>query len=433
MALNNLITLWDATADDGTNLSELVMTTSELSISAGVDSLYATGSWTLYGGSSLLESGTFIVGRRIDFEFRTAFGSSVIKKPMCIYKVIGQGGTSARVVPGVFQILLVSPWYFNQKIDSKAYVGRVSDILRQMKDDELAPRQSFNSYNIWDSADDEDSIRWRTLMTPGKFIETRLKQYMKGEDFCPSFIYVDDYNEFNAISIKYISTLTKYKAIPMGLEIGEGSGITPDNIIVFNEIQSSFDGEILWKNINPGITYNYGMIDSAPARKIKTPLEDTLSKITPMLSGKPGYTFVTTNRSFFPEEYSRIITDDSSRPRADVINGLMYHYGHEILSGISINLVCDYCDKNILGKFVNLNLDSDELNEPGNPVSPSIYTHTDWLCSKVSHVFQGVTSRTAVTLTAPSLEEGASSNRKSSNYLKLSGQSPKADSYNSYA
>ena len=191
---------WQVYVETGEDLTALKAATKVLNIVSNVNSLYTTGTWTFNAPSNYIEDGTLIVGKDLTFVFSQDYSPDSVK-PLSIFKIEAGPGTSGRTIPGLVTITLISPWYFKQKIGSRAYTGRITDILRTMYDAELS--SFILNAEINQSADDI-LTRWRTYMTPGKFIEDRLRFHMRGENYCPPFIYTDDTHKFVATSTNIV-------------------------------------------------------------------------------------------------------------------------------------------------------------------------------------------------------------------------------------
>lgn len=407
----------------GVDLTSLTFSTTKLEISSNVESLYVTGEWSFNASNTLIENGTFVIGKTISFIF-TDNKNNTIERKLSILKIDAGPGLSGRTIPGLITLTLISPWYFYQSIRSKAYRGRVSDILKQMMIEEMTGY--FNAYEINDSTD-QSLIRYRTFMTPGKFIEDRLRSHMRGEDFCPTFIYTDDYNRFVATSFNTIkSKYKRIKAFDPGLKL-TADDPDYDGTIFPNTVKILFDGENLWKNSNPGITYNYQMNDYRGVRENLEPNTSPLSKMTPMLVGlnKSGFAPISSSRSVLnANEFTRILMTDSNRVKSDTMTELLYEYGHDMLKGFEVFLGCSYVHSNILGRYIHLILNKNEMTV-SEDLKMSLYS-TSWLCSEVTLLIQGVRAQTLVKLTNTVLP--LPYDNSAASYYRVQGTFPKATS-----
>lgn len=178
------------------NMTTFLSGKKAFSFGSSITSLYPTAYLELYLPSVVIESGLLSIGVDAKFEF---FGASEEKKYTKNYKVwkikcISQENT--RSLSGIYSITFIHPWFFNQEVKSKGYYGSVELVLYNILLDEQL--STFRNVKI-DKSKDNSSKHYRTYQTLGSFIEERLlNNYLV--DNSPTFIYVDDNNEFHAHS-----------------------------------------------------------------------------------------------------------------------------------------------------------------------------------------------------------------------------------------
>ena len=187
-------------------LNGITLKTEKLEISSSIRSLFVSGHWVFSANPSLFEIGLFNIGNTLTFTFYPS-GEEAISIPLVILSINNGPGLSSSLLGNIYDLKLISPWYFDQVPSSKAYKGTTSDIVAQILSEDLP--DSFNSNSITQTYDDK-KIRYRTLQKASTFLKKRVIPYMKGQDDSAAFLFTNDKNDIELLDYKSMMAYPEY-------------------------------------------------------------------------------------------------------------------------------------------------------------------------------------------------------------------------------
>lgn len=158
-------------------LPEVPYRTSRLEFSESKDSLFCYGLWTLNLGSNYLDKSYFSIGTELLFSITTeSYGTKTIA--MSILSMSLSLSTGGQSLPDVYTIEMVSPWYFNQQVNSVAYRGNGSSIIQQVLQE--FPSSLLSKPISVSTSIDTANTRYRTFQTQDAFLRSRVLPYTQG-------------------------------------------------------------------------------------------------------------------------------------------------------------------------------------------------------------------------------------------------------------
>ena len=411
---SNTIIPWTATvlAPNGNILLPgVAASTEKLEISASVNSLYIFGEWifstspvTTAGGvpiqaqaiGNLIEAGLISVGTTIEFNFAPTDGVPTILDLGVLAILNGPGPDAISLAPS-YRIILISTWYFAQVIGSHAYQGSVSSIIIDMMNSEVIG-VSPNSTLIWgetiDSKDNPMFTHYRTMMTPGKFMEERLIMYVKGNEGTPTFVYSNIDDRFEIMDYHRLASLPSYTAIdpshpdlPNYQDIFNDPTQSTSMILTIGMILDYNKGKReLWALSSPSSVFMYhiyGAVKEGPDDPVLVPL----STIDPQ-----KWEYITNTKD--PNAITKVYLDDSLHDYEEIATEASYEYAKALMDSRSFTLVC-LPNLNVkIGRACSLHITN------RNESTASLFFQ-DYLISEVSQLFVGLRCHTHITLTAP--------------------------------
>lgn len=208
---------------DDLDLPELVVATDKLQVSSNIGSLYSYVSWVVRLDPAYVTKGYFATGKKFEFSF-----GPTDHREFCVLRCVGSPTAQTQSIPDKYEVVLVSPWYFEQTVGSKIYYGSVSQVLDQIVSNE---KFSFKNKTL-ESGIDIANKRYQTLQTEGSFIENRVKEYYTSSDRSPSFIFVNDQHEFVATNESAILSMPA-RSYAISIE--------SPSVSVFNDIFQEYD------------------------------------------------------------------------------------------------------------------------------------------------------------------------------------------------
>jgi len=182
---------------DNENITSLLASKKSFSFGSSITSLYPTAHLELYLPSTMIESGLISIGSPVRIEIFKEGVSLPVTKKYKIWKVTCLSQQNTRSLSGIYSLTMIHPWYFNQEVKSKVYAGSTQIVMY-----EALIEEQFNTFNkiYIDKSKDGIAKHFRTYQTLGAFVEERISdKYLV--DNSPTFIYVNDNNEFHAHSI----------------------------------------------------------------------------------------------------------------------------------------------------------------------------------------------------------------------------------------
>jgi hypothetical protein len=373
--------------DDKIDLRELVGSTPKLQISANIQSLYSYVEWRVRLDPLMIENGVFAVGKKVAFTF-----SDTDIRTFSVLRVKGLPTNQTMSLADEYEIVLVSPWYFEQIIGSKAYRGSVSSILT-----EITTPFSFTGGKIVAGLDVENK-RYRTQQTEGSFIEKRLKDYYGGEDRSLSFIYVDDSHRFYA---------TNEKAILGSVEKNYAIALEHPNLSVFSDVlnddkkiqrlfklrvsQFSYNlNDALWPSSNAAISYT---------TSLKGQLKEYQAE--PFIGTLKAKQFlpITQTKSVSVARATEIYVDDSCQNYSDVLTQGQNLVMKKLLEGQGWILAGDLNLNLAVGQPIDLYVEN--TRAPEDDSLRSLFAQT-LIITSTDHKFQGLQGQTVISCSLPS-------------------------------
>jgi len=174
---------------------EIVSKMQSMTFSSSINSLYPVAELVVYLDSSYLEEGDISVGSPMDIIIKVTDTKKYFLKYR-ILKINFISPESVKSMGGLYTLSLIHPWYFDQVAISKAYYGTTTGVLSSIILEEN--HKTFEHISL-DTSIDIINKHFRTYQTQGAFIEERIAdKYLV--DNSPSFIYVNNKNEFHAHS-----------------------------------------------------------------------------------------------------------------------------------------------------------------------------------------------------------------------------------------
>ena len=240
------------------DLSFTTTTTQKLELHSSVFSLFPYVEWVFLGPSSLLEDGFILIGTPIQFTFINALTGETSSFTFKILKILNGPSSGAKGLSFIYTLILTVPWYFDQKLKSKAYRGTISSIFNQLVEEDLPllKKESSKSAEL-------ETILYRTYQTPGSFIE-KYHSLWKGQNNSLPLLFTQIDNTLEMIDTDYIQT-----AFPWYFGIDYSS---PDLLTVQEKLDNSQIADIfyftsyqfilggtsdLWSLFNPELLYIY--------------------------------------------------------------------------------------------------------------------------------------------------------------------------------
>lgn len=414
---------WEATiVGTETVLSGIALTTSRLELSASIFNSFVYGEWSFTANASFFEESLLYIGCKIRFTFVTQIGKkdfylsilSISNGPGGStglgYESTDLKGGSASTVAMLYSIKLVSPWYFDQIALSKAYRGSVSSIINTILSEELDSSFS-NKAEIIQSIDNKNIIRYRTFMTPGKFIDLRLRPVVEGTRSSSCFIYtrlndtfcVKDYNQMG-IDTGFISIDTHNPLMSQYLTLQSEH---PEQLFYPTSIIFDINNSgKLWWLANPGSLWYYRGVNGL----VKSPGVEP--ELTPATTNEGSSTYIPVSKDKNMDNPSYLYTDENMDYYDDTYNRISNLYTKDLMDAQCIQL----------NGYPNMNIDigmmsSLMLTLPNDRSKESLYNQK-YIVTEISHVFKAHKGFTQVTLATPNMIYADKT--KLNNYLRIS-------------
>jgi hypothetical protein len=404
--LTNTSIPWTATILGSTtySLQGVSASTTKLELSSSIYSLYSYIEWSFMANPSFMESGLLSIGTTIEFTFQPEGDDPIILDYGILSIVNGPGG-NAQTLGQLYTLVLVTEWYFDQFIDSHCYQGNCSTIVKQMFDTDF--KGNFDMYygEMKDTNESLTSIRYRTHMSQGNFIESRIREAIAGQNNCSAYIYTNLHNKFEMVDFLLIDTLQHYTAIdPSNPDLASYSNqITDSNkskymiymMGLVPKFNTSKDHQ-LWQLVNPGSMWLY----RNTLGTVKHPID--YPPLIPMVNPPKNKLFAAINNSKDLKSISKIYIEESAEHYDDINSKIINKYTKDLHSEQYIDVIC-YPNLNLdIGRICDLHiLKSSGSNSPGegiNPTSKSSIFNQEYLIESISHVFVGIKATTHMTL-----------------------------------
>ena len=388
------------------------ISTGKLEISASVYSQFVYGEWLCTFDSTTIEDGIVAIGTKIRFRFRPN-NSPVVDIFLSVLSIEISSVTDAQHVGTAFSFVLVSPWYFDQVSISRAYKGRMSDIIKQLVTDELG--SSFSTpieKTVIVSNENPESNRYRTEMTPSTFFEKRLRPHMRGNGDTAIFMYTNIKHEFEFIDYPAMVAKQSYTAIDFSHPHlnAFADKITNAKLTSFmiyprsDHIKLNTKKERdLWALCNPALLYMYHL-----GGQTKTANDDPVLK---WLSTNIDQRFTFVRKDVVPALQTKTYLDDSFHDYQDLYAEVLNDYNKRLIENQSIGMVClpninidigRLCTRYITKFQTNEVITAQFATTTKNEI-PSLFKQ-DYIITEVSHVFRGIRGVSYVTLGVPAFK-----------------------------
>jgi len=300
-------------------------------------------------------------------------------------------GVHSKELGQMYEVLLVSPWYFNQKIKSKAYKGKISEIIEEAVSEDL-PSLSYNINESWD----EPVVRYRTNQTIASFIEDRLKKSIKGKDSSLSFMFTDIFERFQVSS--YNDLEAKYEMYLAIDPTSEGisafsTWLEDDNlfnrIFFINKISllsnRGSPQQPAWAYSNPKIIYNTRSLGIT--KKIEP------SKLS--FTSKKRFNLIVESKNI-NKDTTKVFMDDSLNNYDEIENKITNVINEERNNSFKLELLGNITFDIVPGRLIYLYIVSSEK-------TASIFSQK-YLISEVVHTFVKTRANTTITISKPALD-----------------------------
>ncbi len=401
---------------DQQDISSYLLGIKSLSFGSSIYSLYPSGVITLFLPSEYIEQGFLSIGSDISFVLNQSGIADSITKNYKIWKIHCLSGESARSLTGIYSITFIHPWFFKQSVQSKAYVGNAYFAVYQLMLEEFY--SDFKSIYL-DLSIDISAKHYRTFQTAGNFLEERIyDKYLV--DNSPTFLYVNDNNEFYAKSF-------------LNMVNGSDKNIAYDSRTVKETSATLEKLKTLDKVITP-LSLAYSLNDSGYLwNKINT--KATLLQITD--TSKEGIT-LSKNSSLFDEQgfypinkniknselpLSMYIDDSQNNP--DQIYSSFLQKQKNILLDQTFNIICNPNFTIQVGEAIEFILKKNEEQNLSYSHENSMFYAT-YVIAEVKHTLINNSFFTTLTLTKdmiksldPSLSSKYSNKINSTNFFTI--------------
>jgi hypothetical protein len=402
------------TAGNYVELPELISSTDKLEIYTSVEELYTTMNWVFRASSDFLDDFTvnnISVGTSVYFEFVSGRGPTTSNMEFKVLSITNGPGISATTLGTSYNLLLISPWYFSQFIDSKAYIGNIPTILTQMfKEDHIYDTgtgldvisnlriggQTEGIVDLSKASSDPPAPRWRTMMKQGEFIQKRLKKYYRGIDNTSSFMFTNTDNAFEILSYSDMKKMDSYVAIDYS---------NPQVSAYANQISDSYYSQfILFPHqiilgINTSESRNLWDISTQALiyfNRNRTYIKayNDAPTLSPLGNDKTGK-FIFINGSKSNAFITKVYSDDTLHDFDDIYSMKINEYNEDLLNAHVLTLVC-YVNLSILaGRKCTLQITQ-------NDGSPTLFAQ-DYIITEVVHLFGGNNKKTSASATAKTI------------------------------
>lgn len=156
-----------------------------------IESVFATGLLVIKDPAGGLLN-TIQRGTEVKILYETANGSSVIYHPMRVLSYEKIGSREAATIDRI-RAVLISEWYYQQKVSTKAFFGNVSQIVENaLKDDRWFKKKRL------EKSTDSTRLRYQISQTTAEYLNT-IKKYAVSNG-AAMHLFTNRYRELQLIS-----------------------------------------------------------------------------------------------------------------------------------------------------------------------------------------------------------------------------------------
>jgi hypothetical protein len=394
---------------DLTTLSNIDTATNKLILQVSAYNTYLMAEWGFTASSDLLDivsQNNITIGSPIKFTFFPAMSNDSVELTLCVLSIQSGAGLSATTLGNQFSLTLISPWYFQQYLDSHTYYGNIPSIVSQIfTNDNLYGSSALSDLRIGgtnisalgnrvsSSSADPPANRYRTMMKQGDFIDIRLRKYYRGIGNSSSFMFTNIDNVFDICCFSDMAGLDTYIAIdysdPQFSAYADWMAdpnliklmIFPNsNILKINKGNK----QNLWDVLSPALAY-FGRQKTYIKSYYDTPM-------LPILGYDKANSFSYVNKNKGMGAITKLYIDDTMHDFDDIQSMKFNEYNKDLRDAHKFTLICMPNLFVKAGRLCNLNLLTKDQT------SSSLFTQKDYIISEVTHVFQGIVCRTELTL-----------------------------------
>lgn len=375
---------WKAVLDDAPDidLSDISSGTSKLEFHTSIFSPFPYVEWSFLSNPNLLENGYLLIGTPITFHLQSEESGETFSLNYKVLKIQNGPSNQTDSLAIVFTVILTSPWFFDQRIESKAYKGTISEIAQQVIDEDLPDIESTVSDSV-----DVPLTQYRTHQTPIKFLQ-KIDPKRRGDENSPTFMYTNLNNELEIADLFYIKThykeyfATSERNVNTGIINSKRNSAGVEKVIMFSGSGLSLGlKENLWALFRPSLSYLY-----RPDMKVKPPeeapilgtfgvKEQSFAPIAPTLENVYTKRYEKANLEHYDAAYSEVLKN---------------HYDSSMKNQF-FTLAClpDLSIK--AGRMVDI-----YFNTPHDKKRRSLFSQK-YLITSVTHVLQGTDATTTLT------------------------------------
>jgi len=372
--------------------------TTKLEIYTNIDEMYVTVDWIFGANSNLIDKyklNDISIGSLIYFTFYppSLADPQGITMAFGVLSIVNGGGFTTTTLGSQYELILVSPWYFQQYIDSHCYYGSVSSIVSSMMKNDFV-KGTFTEFRVHTS-DDPPAPRWRTMMKQGEFIMKRLKKYYRGTKNSSSFIFTNTDNALEIISYADMVKSNPILAISMSsthlpaFKEFITSAQTVNRVIYPTSVFLSINNgpkRNLWDLAMPTMAYMYknGYMKTYIDKPNLSPLGyDNTSK----------FTFVNTSKN---DNFTKIYMEETLHDPDDIFNMVNNEHNKDLQQAHHLTMVCNPNITLLAGRIGSFYLTQDDG-------SPSVFAQ-NYIIKEVTHIIEGMIGRTEVVFEATSFD-----------------------------
>jgi len=308
--------------------------TNHLEITTSIHSLFVTGIWNMrvlsdYG--QFLSQNIFSVGTKIRFVFAPE-GSTIATEVILSILSINNSGGGGKYEGMQYDISLVSPWYFDQIVVSRAYSGTASDIITQIVNEELS--DSFTSVNIEKSIDNSFLAKYRTFQSPSRFFDDNLIHKARGDKDTAMFLYTTLKNELRLFSFNSMAGAKRYisaeKTSPLLSKFSSDMNDPEKGKLFFMHFSlmlnlNESENHALWALTNPAMTF---MVRSDSSLKDASSFPQMLS----LTNNIPNpFVYVSSTKFKGTSSYNKHYVDDSMRAYDTIYSDTVQKYTRDLM------------------------------------------------------------------------------------------------------
>lgn len=392
---------WAAYLKDNTGLLQelggISLGTTKLELYTSVEEMYSTVDWVFKASSDLIDNFVITnisIGSEIFFEFsqQNTPDGKTINRSFKVLSITNGMGLGASTLGTTYNLVLISPWYFDQFLASKAYYGTVSQIVTEMFTDDLVNVQGTRI----EESQDTPAIRYRTFMKQGDFIQQRLRKYLIGSKNTSSYVFTNTDDYFEVTSYSTMGKQNIYLAIDLSNThiaafqdmindpVSSQYVIYPHSVLL--EINND-PSRNLWDVALPALSYPYKY-----PRYVKTYKDNPVIQVLGY-DNSNRFSFINLTKN---SNYTKIYLLDSLRHESDLFAESLNEYLQDLRHAHKITLVCHPNMNILVGRQCYYYINQSDG-------SPSVFAQS-YIIKEVTHILEGLQARTEITMEITSFD-----------------------------